>query len=253
MRVAVPGAVIALIVAGIFLLRPAPVESLDDRACDLFTGWVSRGARLRTRGDRRNRRKEPDPVRPLALAERSPGLLARRILDQGAAAVVLDMMFPAADRGARTGSTAPAARAAEPVAEARSGANDQALADALSGRPTVAGYTLTFGSNTGGAPAMCVQPLPLVVVGPGRVRDGSVLPRLRRRVQRTSDLAGRGRQRFSECGSRQRWQAETNPAGDRIPWPVLSQPGSRRAGGVAASLHDATHGGRAWRLAATPG
>jgi PAS domain S-box-containing protein len=168
MRVVAQGAVIVLIVVGIFLVRPAPVGSLDDRVCDLLAGWVSHGT-----PSGRVAIVEIDD-RSLTQFGHWPwprdllGLLARRTLDRGAAAVVFDMMFPEADRAPASNRAVapPAGPPVAPIVGARSGTNDEALAEALAGKPTVAGYTLTFGDHPG-EPFPCgVQSLPLVVVSP---------------------------------------------------------------------------------------
>ena len=162
MRVVVPGVVIALIVVGVFFVRPAPVESLDDRVCDLMVGWAGRGT-------------PSGRVAIVEIDERSVtqfgrwpwprdllGLLASRTLDRGASAVVFDMMFPDADRApASNRMGAPAGR---PLEQSGSGTEDDVLARALSGKPIVVGYTLTFDDRPG--PPCDVQPLPLVVVSP---------------------------------------------------------------------------------------
>jgi PAS domain S-box-containing protein len=162
MRAIAKAAVVVPVVVGILLLRPSPVESLDDRVCDLLSGWVGHGQPSGQVAIVEIDENSLTRFGPWPWPRELTGFLARRVLDLGAAAVVLDMMFPAVDRGA----PAPSARAAEPVAPTRGGANDQALAEALSGRPIVAGYTLTFDGNPEAPPPCCVQPLPLAVIGP---------------------------------------------------------------------------------------
>jgi len=142
MRVIAGGAAVALIVAGIFLARPAPVGNLDSKVCDLLTGWVSPG-------------KPSGRVVIVEIDERSltqfgpwpwprdlTGLLARRMLECGASVVVFDMMFPPHELSvpASTRELAPpAVRSAERIGVAPSGTNDDVLAQALSGKPTIIG------------------------------------------------------------------------------------------------------------------
>jgi PAS domain S-box-containing protein len=170
MRAIAKAAVIVPVVVGILLLRPAPVESLNDRVCDLLSGWVSHGPPSGRVAIVEIDESSLTRFGPWPWPRDLTGLLARRVLDQGAAAVVLDIMFPAADRGAPAPNPAaadPAARPTEPALESGSGASDRALAEALSGKPTVAGYTLTFdGNDKEAAPPCWVQPLPLAVIGP---------------------------------------------------------------------------------------
>ncbi len=71
--------------------------------------------------------------------------LTRNILEQGAATVALDIMFPQKDN-----------------------VNDQALADAISGKPVVVGYALSFGGGEAAALPCPLQSLPLAVIDPGR-------------------------------------------------------------------------------------
>jgi len=142
MRVILAGAAIVLLVAGIFLVRPDPVARADDKVCDLLTGWVSRG-------------KPSGQVAIVEIDEQSLagfgrwpwprdllGRVVRRILDWGAATVVLDMMLHEA------------------------AANDEVLAGALSGKPVVLGYAFRFDGATPSPSTCALQPLPLVVVGP---------------------------------------------------------------------------------------
>jgi PAS domain S-box-containing protein len=156
MRVIAAGSAVVLVVVSIFLVRPAPVVDLDHKVCDLLTKWAGPG--------------EPSgrvviveiDEKSLAQFGRWPwprdlvGLVVRSILDHGASAVVLDMMFPQEDR--RT------TRTTEGFGMARSGTNDEVLAQALSGKPAVVGYTIRFDRDTAGPSACDVASLPLVVV-----------------------------------------------------------------------------------------
>jgi PAS domain S-box-containing protein len=158
MRVIATGSAVVLVVLAIFLVRPAPLVDLDHKACDLLAGWAGPG--------------EPSgrvviveiDEKSLAQFGRWPwprdlvSLIARTILDHGASALVLDMMFPQEDR--RT------TRTTEGFGQARSGTNDEVLAEALSGKPAVVGYTFRFDRDTAGLSACSVASLPLVVASP---------------------------------------------------------------------------------------
>jgi PAS domain S-box-containing protein len=158
MRVTVAGSAVVLIVLGIFLARSAPVVDLDYKVCDLLTGWVSPG-------------KPSGQVVVVEIDERSLaqfgrwpwprdllGLLTRRILDRGAATVALDMMFPQEDRGLL--------RSHPDIGGPPGGANDEVLAEAISGKAVVVGYTLRF-DNDDGSPLPCAVPsLPLTIASP---------------------------------------------------------------------------------------
>ncbi|MCX6626848.1 MAG: CHASE2 domain-containing protein, partial [Candidatus Solibacter sp.] len=158
MRFNMAGSAGVLVVLGCFLLRPAPVVDLDHKLCDLLTGWAGPG-----RPSGRVVIVEIDE-KSLTQFGRWPwprdivAQLTRSILDHGAAAVVLDMMFPQED-----GRTT---RAIEGFGPPRIGTNDEVLAEALSGKPAVAGYTLSFDRDTAGSTACSVPALPLVVISP---------------------------------------------------------------------------------------
>jgi PAS domain S-box-containing protein len=158
MRVIAAGSAVVLVVFGIFLLRPALVADLDHKVCDLLTGWAGPG-------------KPSGRVVIVEIDEKSltrfgrwpwprdlVAQLTRSILDHGAAAVVLDMMFPQEDGGIT--------RSIKGLGTPRIETNDQKLAEALSGRPTVVGYTLSFDADTAGSPACSVPTLPLAVISP---------------------------------------------------------------------------------------
>ena len=157
MRVIAARSAVVLLVLGVFLARPAPVVDLNYRVCDLLTGWAGPG-----KPSGRVIIAEIDE-KSLAQFGRWPwprdllGLLTRRILDQGASAVVLDMMFPQEDRGTP--------RPAADTAGAHGGTNDEILAGALSGRPAVVGYAFRFDSDDTASPSCPVPSLPLAVVG----------------------------------------------------------------------------------------
>jgi two-component system, cell cycle sensor histidine kinase and response regulator CckA len=162
MRIIAAGSAVVLIVLGVFLVRPVPVVDLDYKVCDLLTGWVG--------PPKQSGRVVIVEIDEKSLAQfgRWPwprdllGLLTRKILDHGAAAVVLDMMFPQEDRGT-TRSTAD-------IGEAPSATNDEVLAGALSGRPVVVGYAFRFDSDDAGSLPCQVPSLPLVVAGPNESR-----------------------------------------------------------------------------------
>ena len=145
------GTAVVLAVAGLFLVRPSPVAALDSRVCDLVAGWAE--------GGRPSGRVAIVEIDEPSVAQygRWPwprerlGLLVRRTLEDGAAAVVLDMMFPEADRGQSDQGIS----------------NDAVLAGALAGHPTVLGYEFRF-SGPRPAPACEIAPLPVTIIGPGQ-------------------------------------------------------------------------------------
>ncbi|MBZ5626600.1 MAG: CHASE2 domain-containing protein [Acidobacteriia bacterium] len=158
MRVIAAGSAVVLTVVGIFLVRPAPLVNLDHKVGDLLTGWAGPG--------KPSGRVVIVEIDETSLTQFGPwpwprdllGRITRRILDRGAATVVFDMMFPQEDRRAP--------RPADGTGEARSGTNDEALADALSGKPTVAGYTLRFEGHDAESSPCSAQSLPLVITSP---------------------------------------------------------------------------------------
>ena len=140
MRVIAAGSAVVVVTLGIFLVRPVPVADLDSRVCDLLTGWAGPG-------------KQSGGVVIVEIDETSlaqfgrwpwprdlVGRLSRAILDHGGAAVALDVMFPQED-----------------------GANDKVLAEAISGKPVVVGYTLRFDGRDAGS-----QSCRLAAPGAGR-------------------------------------------------------------------------------------
>lgn len=144
------GIVVALAVAGLFLARPPLVASVDYRVCDLLTAWAG-GGRLSGR------------VAVVEIDEKSVarfgrwpwpraqlGSLVRRVLEAGAATVVLDVMFPEEDRGpAERGMT-----------------NNAALASAMAGHPAVIGYGFSFAVGQPGDPGCELAALSIPVIGP---------------------------------------------------------------------------------------
>ena len=142
MRNVAAGSAAVLIVLGVFWARPAPIADLDSKACDLLAAWAGPG-----RQAGRVTIVEIDE-KSLARFGRWPwprdlvGRLTRGILERGAAVVALDMMFPQED-----------------------GANDQALADAISGKAVVVGYSLRFDSGDAGSLPCAVSSLPLALAG----------------------------------------------------------------------------------------
>jgi PAS domain S-box-containing protein len=151
MRIIAAGSVAVLAVLGAFVVRPTPLADLDSRTCDLLAGWAGPGT-------------QSDQVVVVEIGEKSLeqfgrwpwpraliGKLTRSILDQGAAVVALDMMFPQEDRG-----------------------NDGLLAAAIAGQPVVAGYALRFAGGEGSLPCP-VRPLPLAIVGPNQSAETAVL------------------------------------------------------------------------------
>src|SRR5690349_9912392 len=97
MRMIAVGSAVVLITVSIFALRPAPVAGIDSRIGDLLTGWAGPG-----KPSGRVVIVEIDES-SLARFGRWPwprdlvGRLSRSILDYGASAVALDVMFPQQD------------------------------------------------------------------------------------------------------------------------------------------------------------
>ncbi|MEO8663281.1 MAG: CHASE2 domain-containing protein, partial [Bryobacteraceae bacterium] len=142
----------ALAGGSVFVARPPIIAALDQRTIDFVTRTVPPGA--------------PDgsvvivDINEASLVRRGHwpwprplmGQLVKSLTDEGAAAVVLDMMYPAS--------------AADPL---RAAAEDEKLAEALAGRPTVVGYFLQFRRVDGSAQACPLPSFPLVVTS---ARDG---------------------------------------------------------------------------------
>jgi len=143
MRFIAAGSAAVLMVLVIFLVRPAPIADLDSRAGDLLTRWAGPGRQsgevVIVEIDERSLNQFGRWPWPRALV----GRLSQSILNQGAAVVALDMMFPQEDD-----------------------ANDGALADEISGKSVIAGYTLTFDGREAGSFPCPVPTLPLALVGP---------------------------------------------------------------------------------------
>lgn len=157
MRGIAAGAVTVLCVAGLFLLRPEPVVNLDQAVGDILTRWAGPGRQsgqvviVEIDDQSLNQfGRWPWPRRTLAQ-------LAKRAFGADAAAVVFDMMFPEEDAGLPGPSTG--------AAGAANNTNDESFAEALTGRPSVIGYTLKFDGG-GGLSSCALQSLPLVVLGP---------------------------------------------------------------------------------------
>src|SRR5579862_2725675 len=124
MRVTLVGTAVVVLVAGLFLVRPGPVARVDDKICDLLTGFLGP-------------RKPSGRVVIVEIDERSLaeygrwpwprdllGSVVRRILDRGAATVVLDIMLHEEDRGASSA-----------LPSKGIGTNDDVLAGVFSGKP----------------------------------------------------------------------------------------------------------------------
>ncbi len=156
MRVILAGAAVVVLVIAVFLVRPDSVVRLDDWVCDVLTGLVSPGK----------------PSGQVAIVEIDETSLARfgrwpwprdllgrvvsRILDLGAATVVLDATLNGEDRG--------------------NGANEDALAAAVTGKPGVAGYIFRFDGVPSDLSTCNLRPLPLAVVDPDEAGRGEVNP-----------------------------------------------------------------------------
>jgi CHASE2 domain-containing sensor protein len=160
MRVILAGTAVTVLVTALFLVRPDPIAKLDARAGDFLTEMAG--------GGRPSGRVAIVEIDEQSLAERGRwpwprdllGQLVRGVVNQGAATVVLDMLLHEEDRGA------PAASLNRGTGDARFRTNDEALADALTGKPVVLGYVFRFDASPT-KPAECeLQPMPLAVVGP---------------------------------------------------------------------------------------
>ncbi len=147
-----------LAVLGVYLMSSVPVAELERGAGDLLTRWAGPGT-----ASGQVTIVEIDE-RSLAQYGRWPwsrdlvARLTQSVVDGGAAVVALDLMFPQED-----------ARAASSLAGAGTPdgrTNDERLAAALSGRPVLIGYTLTFDGGTNDSPGCAMPALPLVVTGP---------------------------------------------------------------------------------------
>ncbi len=156
MRVIAAGLAGVFLIVGLFLLRPAPVENLDHKVWDLLTGWVGPG--------KPSGRVVVVEIDEASLAEFGGwpwprdllGRITRRVLENGAVAVVFDMMFPQEDR-----------RMPSPAeGQSSGGTNDEVFATSLSNHPTVIGYTLRFDGGDAAASPCNVPSLPLVLAGP---------------------------------------------------------------------------------------
>src|SRR5215467_2365517 len=111
------GAAVVVIVFGLLLSRPAFLADLDSRLYDSLTACAGPGKQSGKVAiveiDEASLKSFGRWPWPRDLVDR----LLRRILENGAAAVVVDIMFPEADRG-----------------------HDEAFAGTLRGKPVVIGY-----------------------------------------------------------------------------------------------------------------
>ena len=160
MRVILAGTAVTLLVTAVFLVRPDPISKLDARACDLVAGMAG-GGTLSGRVaiveiDEQSLGEDGRWPWPRDLL----GELVRGIVNRGAASVVLDMMLHGEDRGAPA-----AGRVKSKDDKLRT--NDEALADALAGKPVVVGYVFRFDKNLPPQTDCELQPIPLAVVGSG--------------------------------------------------------------------------------------
>ncbi len=168
MRVILAGTAVTVLVTALFLVRPEPIAKLDAKACD----WLAELAG----GGRPSGRVAIVEIDEQSLAEhgRWPwprdllGQLVRSVVNQGATTVVLDMLLHEEDRGT------PAAGLNKGAAGAGFRTNDEALADALAGKPVVLGYAFRFDGSPTSPPDCELRPMPLAVVGPN-VAPGEAL------------------------------------------------------------------------------
>ena len=145
MRIVAAGSVVILMVLAVFLVRPAPLAELDSRACDLLAKWAGPGTQSGRVVVVEIDEKSLDRFGRWPWPRNLVARLTRNILEQGAATVALDVMFPQEDN-----------------------VNDEVLAEGISGKPVVVGYALRF--DGGGAPALScpAQSLPLAVARPSK-------------------------------------------------------------------------------------
>ena len=224
------------IVAGIFLVRPGFVTSLDYKVCDLLTGWAA--------GGRQSGRVALVEIDEQSLGRfgRWPwprdmlGALVKRVADAGAATVALDMILSEEDRGT------PAKRTGTAPAE---GTNDDVLAAALASVPAVAGYSFRFDEDVAAAPGCSPPTLPLVVAGPEDDAGKAFFRASGVECMVPGAGEGGGGQRVFECGAGPGWDAAGTSISHRVPGPALSQPRFGRADGVQAHLPHGVPDGRA--------
>ncbi len=99
MRVILAGSAVVLMVLIIFLLRPAPVAELDSKVCDLLAKWAGPGTLSGHVAVVEIDEKSLDRFGRWPWPRDLVARLTQSILQQGAAAVALDMMFPQEDGG----------------------------------------------------------------------------------------------------------------------------------------------------------
>jgi PAS domain S-box-containing protein len=144
MRAIYAGSAAAIAVAALFVWRPEPVDQADNRVRDGIAAMAGPG-------------ELSGRVAIVEIDEKSLGQfgrwpwprdtlarVARRILDEGASVVAFDTILNSQDRPP---------------------SNDQALADALRGRPVVLGYGFRFDSGTEDPAACTMGALPGAVLG----------------------------------------------------------------------------------------
>jgi PAS domain S-box-containing protein len=154
MRVTWIGTAIAALVALVFAIRPAPVENLDNSVCDLLTKWAGRG---HLSGQVAIVEIDDASIAKLGRWPWPRDLVAslvRRILDSGAATVVLDTVFDQAS------------------------SSDDVLAGVLRARPVVVGYAFRFDGPPSNSSDCDLPPLQAAVAGPeGFAATGFFHPR----------------------------------------------------------------------------
>ncbi len=148
MRISAAGAILVLIVSALFLARPALIADLDAKACDLLTQWAGPGRQSGHVAIVEIDEKSLEQVGRWPWPRTTIGRLTRNILDAGAEAVALDMMFAQEE-----------------------GEDDRVLAQDLAGRPAVAGYAFLFDNGVTNSPGCPIPPLPMVAVTQGNFRS----------------------------------------------------------------------------------
>jgi PAS domain S-box-containing protein len=162
MRALSAGVIVVIFITGIFLINPKLLTNLNNQTWDLLAGWTgpskSSGNIVLAEIDEKSLKRNGAWPWPRNLM----GLLGRRIIDQGAAVVVFDIMFPKqeeshADKRLIDGSAAP-------IDGTKNKTGEEFLAEALSAKPTIVGYTFRFDKENSKTELCDINSLPLVIV-----------------------------------------------------------------------------------------